>query len=73
MGRKKLKLYVWDGVLCDWTCGIAFALAPSAEEAKEMLMKQGLEQDYYWKGLQLQGVDPIEVTDASAFVVYGGG
>lgn len=32
-----LKLFVWDEVFCDYTCGIAFALAHDAEEARQMI------------------------------------
>jgi len=32
-----LKLYVWEGVLTDYTDGIMFALASSVEEAREMI------------------------------------
>ena len=35
--RKRLKLYVWHDVLRDYTDGIAFALAESVEEAREMV------------------------------------
>lgn len=31
------RLYVWDGVLEDYTAGIMFALADSAAEAREVL------------------------------------
>jgi hypothetical protein len=39
----KLKLFVWDEVLCDYTDGIMFALAPDAETAREMIRA---ESDY---------------------------
>ena len=71
---RKLKMYVWEGVLCDYTCGMAVALAHSAEEAKELLIASDsgcyLNQ---WDGLKLDGVEPIEVTTPTAFSVYGGG
>ena len=31
-----LKLFVWEDVLCDYTCGVAFALAPDVETARRM-------------------------------------
>lgn len=37
---KKLKLYVWEGVLTDYTSGIAFALAYSAKEARQLIIAQ---------------------------------
>lgn len=33
-----LKLYVWKDVLCDWTCGVMFALANSVEEARKLII-----------------------------------
>jgi hypothetical protein len=32
-----LKLYVWEDVLCDYTCGVMFALAESVEQAREVI------------------------------------
>lgn len=32
-----MKLYVWDDVFCDWTCGMAFAVASSKEEAIKII------------------------------------
>ena len=37
--QNKLKLYVWENVLTDYTSGIMFALASSVEEAREMILK----------------------------------
>ena len=42
-----MKLYVWEDVLCDWTCGIAFALANSKEEAIE-LVSDYYNEDFGW-------------------------
>ena len=36
----KLKLFVWEGVLSDYTDGIMFALAHTEEEAREMIVKK---------------------------------
>lgn len=33
MPPSPLNLYVWEDVLCDWTCGIVFAVAPSLQAA----------------------------------------
>lgn len=35
----KLRLYVWENVLRDWTPGIAFAYASSVREARDLIMK----------------------------------
>ena len=74
MARKKLKLYVWDGVLTDWTSGIAFALATSPEEAKQMLIEQGgFKEEYHWNGLLFDGQNYTEHETATAGWCYGGG
>ena len=38
--NRKLKLYVWEGVLKEWTTGVMFALAGSAREARAVIRKQ---------------------------------
>ena len=35
-----LKLFVWDDVFCDYTCGVAFALAETKEEAVRLIVAQ---------------------------------
>lgn len=35
----ELKLYVWENVLEDYTSGIAFAIAPSKDEALRLIAK----------------------------------
>jgi hypothetical protein len=37
--RAKFKLYVWEGVLADWTYGIIVAYARSLKEARQQVMK----------------------------------
>lgn len=33
-----LKLFVWEGVFCDYADGIAFALAHTADQARELIV-----------------------------------
>jgi len=40
MGLMAWNLYVWEGVLCDYTCGMIVAVARSAEEAREIAEKE---------------------------------
>ena len=40
-----MKLYIWRNVLCDWTCGIMFAMANSIEEARVLIINDWLEDD----------------------------
>ena len=42
---KKLKLFIWEGVLEDYTSGIMFAIAENVEEARELIMSKSLETD----------------------------
>lgn len=71
MARKKLKLYVWHDVLADWTAGVAYALARSSEEAKELLIKSGLSETR-WNGLLLDGQLCAEYDGPMAGFCYGG-
>lgn len=36
---KQLKLYIWEDVLCDYTCGVMFALAHNEDEARRLVLK----------------------------------
>ena len=67
MARKKLKLYVWEDVLRDYTSGIAFALAESPEEARELVIKKlgGNHEDLC--------DSPKCIETKEGFYVYGGG
>lgn len=62
-----LKLYVWEDVLCgDLTSGIMFALAGSADEARELIIK----------GYNLQPFDELRmeprcIEAPEAFIVFG--
>jgi len=40
MKSTKLKLYVWENVLHDYTPGIMFALAPDVETARRLLRER---------------------------------
>jgi hypothetical protein len=42
MKEKQLKLYVWHNVLCDYTCGVMFAMAYSVEQARELIVESGI-------------------------------
>lgn len=41
-----LKLYVWESVLDDYISGLAFALAKSPQEAKELIIKSGVGENH---------------------------
>ena len=67
--RKKLSLYVWEGVLCDYTCGAMFALAHDAEEARRVILAKENSSSIK-EGL---GGEPEVITKPEGFLVWGGG
>jgi len=64
-----MKLYVWENVLVDYTDGIMFALANSAEEARAVILEE----------CSLQSVvtdlksEPRAVDKPEGFIIWGGG
>lgn len=40
MKKNKLELYVWTGFQPDWTDGLAFAIASSEAEAKQLVCER---------------------------------
>lgn len=64
-----MKLYVWENVLCDWTCGIIFATANSVEEAREIVLK---EQDLPSIREAIND-EPAIYLNPVAFINWGGG
>lgn len=66
-----MKLYVWENVLCDYTCGMIVALAPDLETALRLADSRVREE--------MGGKDP-EVTELGdsdveprVWSVHGGG
>ena len=50
-----MRLYIWDKVLRDYDYGVAFAIANSAQEARQVILdscedwaREGLESDLQW-------------------------
>jgi len=41
----QLKLYVWEDVLCDYSCGVMFALAYDEDEARRLILGVWCESD----------------------------
>jgi hypothetical protein len=71
--NRKWKLYIWNGVLSDYTDGIAFAIARSPEEAKEALWDKGWNCSSDWDGVRFQGEEPKVYDGPYAGFCYGGG
>ncbi len=70
MKRKPLRLYVWEGVLTDYTDGVMFALATSPESARKAILKQAGDYDTVRKDLLSE---PVVVKKTQGFAVWGGG
>lgn len=66
--EKKLKLFVWEGVLCDWTCGMICILAEDLKQARELLLKKDKNA---WGQVKFKA--PKVITKPKVFTVHGGG
>lgn len=66
----KLMLYVWEGVLTDYTSGMAFAIAESKEEAAKIAAHG---TDYVERELLSSDCEVNELTEKFGTHVYGGG
>jgi len=62
-----LKLYVWEGVLTDYSDGMMVALAPNLAEARKLLK----EKCAYIPEGDLEK-EPKEVCRPEGFIVWGG-
>ena len=80
---RKLKLFVWEGVLTDYTSGVIFALARDAQHARELVCaKEGINpktgksltnSEYTPRVWLDMKKEPQVVTKPEAFLVWGGG
>ena len=71
-----MKLYVWEEVLCDWTCGVVFAMAYSVEEARKLVLDKYVDPDDNWEETILQfsmQEEPKVYDSPEGFRVWGGG
>lgn len=66
--KKKLKLFVWEKVLTDFTSGMICILAYDLDQAKKLLLEKY--DDYYAEDF---GKPHKVITEPEAFAVYGGG
>jgi hypothetical protein len=67
--KRKLKLFVWENCLTDYTSGVMFALAYDAEQARMMIR----EKDKVAGGTGDLGAEPKVITKPEGFAVWGGG
>jgi hypothetical protein len=63
----KLKLFVWDDFNPDYSSGLAFAIAETEEEAKELVEKERGRSAYEWGCVKVFPID-----EKVAFSVGGG-
>ncbi len=68
MRKRKLKLFIWEGVLVDYTSGMVAIYAYDLEHALKLARKKF---DKYVVD-DFAGVEPQIVTKPDAFYVYGG-
>ena len=66
----KLKLFVWEGVLTDYTDGVMFALAETKEEAKDIINKRYV---FWCVENDLNEYEPDVYDSKVGFAVFGGG
>ena len=74
MARKN-KLFIWTGVLTDWTSGMIVALAPDVETAVKHLEATDKYSDSVVAEMRAQTPEVHEVTAGNVVVdyVHGGG
>ena len=68
---KKLKLFVWENVLCDWTCGHIVVFASSVQNAREVV-RATIDGCDHHSLLEVFTKDPIIYDDAVAIPCWGG-
>jgi hypothetical protein len=72
--KQNLKLYVWEDVFCDYTCGMAMAIAESKKEAIKLITKN-MENWETSKIRELEKNEPNihELDEKPSYYVTGGG
>lgn len=68
MARKKMRVFVWEDVLTDYTSGMMVAIAPTIEEARAQLLKEC----HYIPDRDLnQQPKEFDLSEPAAFVCWG--
>ena len=68
---KKLKLFVWENVLCDYVCGHIAVLALNVEQAREVVRTTVDECDHH-SMMEVFTKEPTIYTDPVAIPCWGG-
>lgn len=71
-GAGTMKLFYFDRILCDHTCGIGVVLAHDLAEAR-MLLMQTQAIGHCWYEDELSNVQEFDLDTPRAFACYGGG
>lgn len=73
----KLKMFVWEDILTDYTSGIVCVLAHSKEEAYEVMKRKSEDQEegWFWKWAleEVINMEPKVIEKPDAVGVSGGG
>ena len=70
MSRKKMKVFVWEDVLADYTSGMMVAIAPTVEEARAVLKRDDPHIPEHDLNKQPKEFD---LSESMAFLCCGGG
>jgi hypothetical protein len=65
-----MKLFVWEDVLCDYTCGQMVALATTIEEARKILLQKC---SYIPEKELNKQPKEYDLSSSVGFVIWGGG
>ncbi len=68
--KEKMKLFVWENVLSDYTPGLMIAVAPTVNEARKMLRKA---IPWVPEGDLEEQPEIVNMTKPAVFWVGGGG
>tara|TARA_R110002124_G_scaffold280086_1_gene453153 strand:+ start:1056 stop:1277 length:222 start_codon:yes stop_codon:yes gene_type:complete len=70
-----LKLFIWEDVLCDHSCGIAFALAKTLEDARKIIFSKSMQEAGYVSNTLKTDLEsePKVVDNEEGFYIWGGG
>jgi hypothetical protein len=76
--KSKLKLFVWEGVLAEYTSGIAFAYARDITHARNLIAKSlgysVTQMRLHHIALEIMNNPPTKITTrAFGKAIYGGG
>ncbi len=61
------KLYVWEGVLSDYTDGVMFAYAQDPDHARKLIL-----ENQQMSNIDDLAIEPREVTTPEGFAIWGG-